>query len=93
LNIAKRGWVNLAMGEYDNFLEAEYYMTTDDRLRFKLSWRSFVQEFGLNVGVIVLILFHMEWSGYMKVASHCCLLVILGRSQVTSIYVWSSSGC
>jgi hypothetical protein len=59
--------VNLAMGEYDNFLEAEYYMTTDDRLQFKSSWRSFVQEFGLNVGVIVLILFRMEWSGYMKI--------------------------
>jgi hypothetical protein len=63
----KKGLGESYNGEYDNFLEAEYYMTTDDRLRFKLSWRSFVQEFGLNVGVIVLILFRMEWSGYMKI--------------------------
>lgn len=68
LNIAKSGWVILGTGEYDNFQDAEYRTTSDGRMRFKLGWKEFAKDFGLKVGLVVLILFHMEEDGYVKVS-------------------------
>ncbi|KAM0845571.1 hypothetical protein ACQ4PT_056282 [Festuca glaucescens] len=67
LNIAKRGWVILAMGEYNHWFDASYYTTTDGRLRFKSGWEEFVGKFDLEVGNVVLILFHMGSNGYVKI--------------------------
>lgn len=67
LNIPKKGWAILAMGEYDNFQDAAYYTSTSGRMRFKSGWKEFVDEFDLVVGVVALVLFHMESSGFMKI--------------------------
>jgi hypothetical protein len=63
LTIVKSGWVILAIGKYDNWFDASYYMTTHGRLRFKFGWEDFVDEFDIEVGNLVLILFHMEIKG------------------------------
>ncbi|KAM0847796.1 hypothetical protein ACQ4PT_054800 [Festuca glaucescens] len=67
LNIAKRGWVILAMGEDNHWFDASYYTTTDGRLRFKSGWECFVSNFDMEVGNVVLILFHMGSDGYLKI--------------------------
>jgi hypothetical protein len=57
LNISKRGWVILKMGEENNGQEAEYDTSTDGRMRFKSGWFEFAGQFNLRAGSIVLILF------------------------------------
>ncbi|KAM0833986.1 hypothetical protein ACQ4PT_063911 [Festuca glaucescens] len=68
LNIGKSGWVVLRWGEYDNFQDAEYRTTTDGRICFKSGWKKFAKDFDLKAGLVVLILFHMEEDGYVKVS-------------------------
>jgi hypothetical protein len=68
LKIAKSGWVILGTGDYDNFQDAEYHTTSDGRMRLKLGWKEFAKDFGLKVGLVVLILFYMEEDGYVKVS-------------------------
>jgi hypothetical protein len=54
LNIPKKGWVILSMGEYDNKHEASYYTTADGRIHFESGWAEFVKEFDLETCIIVL---------------------------------------
>lgn len=57
LNIAERGLVSLCMDVYGNKQDAAYYTSTNGGMKFESGWFEFIEEFDLNDGNIVLILF------------------------------------
>ena len=44
------------------------YTSIDRRIRFKAGWQKFIHEFDLLVGLDVLVMFHIDGSGYVKIS-------------------------
>ena len=58
INIPRNGDAMLVMGEANNFRPAQYFTSTDGRIRFKYGWAQFALENDLHPGLDVLVLFN-----------------------------------
>ncbi|CAM0873423.1 unnamed protein product [Alopecurus aequalis] len=68
LKIKRRGWSVLQIGDSELKHAAFFYTSTDGRLRFKNGWVKFVEKFDLEVGLVVLVMFHMDNNGYVNIS-------------------------
>ena len=58
INIPRSGKAILVMGETNFSREAQYFTSTDGRIRLKYGWAQFASENDLHTGLDVLVLFH-----------------------------------
>ena len=59
LPIKHSGQAYLCRAGFEENKDAEYYISTDGRIRFRYGWPQFAAESGLQVGQTVLIMF--DW--------------------------------
>ncbi|CAM0906605.1 unnamed protein product [Alopecurus aequalis] len=67
LNTGKSGWAVLVMGDSDTHYDAEYFKSSDGRIRFRSGWADFADHFDLEEGSVVLVMFHMDTNGRVGV--------------------------